>query len=194
MNNYEFYELKKDHPHWVNTAFHNSLADIANSNHQLKNNYSLKELKLDKMASFIVVVNPDEKDVICFSGLQINSWEYPIARISSRHWFSDKYTSKYLRKRINWKVCVVEQIKVAIEQGHNKMFFSTELSVLNKIFDLQCSRSTTAINTIIPNVKIVPLDNHYDTTGKPSWQRIGQVIIDNKGWDFPLTEWSNNGN
>lgn len=193
--NYEFYDLKKNnYPAWVKTAFQNSLADIANSTHQLKNNYLSKELKLNKMASFIAVVNPIEKDLICFSGLQINSWKYPISRISSRHWFSDKYASKYLRKQINWKICVVEQIKVAIEQGYDKMFFSTELSVLDKIFDKQCSRSTTSINTIIPNVKIVPLKNYYDTTGKPSWQRIGQVIIDNKSWDFPLTEGNKNGN
>ena len=194
MSDYTFYDLKKDHPAWVNTAFQKSLIDIANSNHQLKNNYSLKELKLDKMASFIVVATPDEKDIICFSGLQTHSWDYSIARISSRHWFSSKYTATYLRKRINWKVCVTEQIKVAIEQGYNKMFFSTELLTLHKVFDLQCSRSTTAINTIIPNVKIIPLADYYDTTGKPSWQRIGQLIIDNKHWDFPLTKRRNDDN
>ena len=190
----EVYDLKQDYPTWVHNALLDLLRQIRTSNHALKNNYTSHNLKLDSMLSFIVVVNPIDKDVICFSGLQIDSWKYPIARVSSRHWFADKYTSKYLRKRINWKVCVVEQIKVAIEQGYDKMFFSTELSVLNNLFDLQCARSTTAINTVIPNVKIVPLDGWYDVSDHNSWQRVGQLIINNKNWDFPLTKRNNNGN
>jgi hypothetical protein len=190
----EVYDLKQDYPTWVHNALLDLLRQIRTSNHALKNNYTSHNLKLDSMLSCIVVVNPIDKDVICFSGLQIDSWKYPIARVSSRHWFADKYSSKYLRKRINWKMCVAEQIKVATDQGYDKMFFSTELSALDRIFDLQCSRATTAVNTVIPTVKIVPLDGWYDVSDHNSWQRVGQLIINNKNWDFPLTKRNNNGN
>ena len=190
----EVYDLKQDYPTWVHNALLDLLRQIRTSNHALKNNYTSHNLKLDSMLSFIVVVNPIDKDVICFSGLQIDSWKYPIARVSSRHWFADKYSSKYLRKRINWKMCVAEQIKVATDQGYDKMFFSTELSALDRIFDLQCSHATTAVNIVIPTVKIVPLDGWYDVSDHNSWQRVGQLIINNKNWDFPLTKRNNNGN
>ena len=179
------FDLKQQHPKWVEDAFLKSLDDIQNSNHSLKKNYTGKELKLDKMASFNVVLDEKQKDVICFSGLQIDSWKYPIARVSSRHFFSDKYTSKFLRKRINWKICVVEQIKTGLSLGYDKLFFSTEL-MDDRMFKLQCSNSTKAINTILPNVEILCLPDNYDTTGRPSWQRIGQIIVDNKHWIFPL--------
>lgn len=191
MNELVCYDIKKPCPSWVLEAFEECLCYIQTSSHHLKNNYTTKELKLEKMCSFTVVVNQDHKDVVCFSGLQINSWKYNIARISSRHFFSDKYASKYLRKRINWKMCVVDQIKTGIKLGYNKMFFSTEL-MHNRMFNLQCYNSTKAINTILPNIKILPLKDYYDTTGKPSWQRIGKIVIDNIDWQFPLEKRENN--
>lgn len=187
MNEYEFYDLKKhDCPTWVEEIFYKGLEDIAQSDYQLKYNYTIKELKLDKMASFIIIVDPYKKDLICFSGLQIDSWPYEIGRISSRHYFNKKYTPKYLRKRLNWNICAVEQIKAGLEQGIDRFFFSTEL-MHERMFRLQCVNSTKAINTILPDVKLIPLDGLYDTTGKRKhWQKIGQIIISNKWWDFPL--------
>jgi len=180
------YDLKQDHPKWVNDIFLSELDLISKSDYQLKYNYTLKELKLDKMLSLNVIVDEVENDLICFSGVQINSWPYNIARLSSRHYFNKKYASTYLRKRVNWTMCVTEQIKTAIDNGIEQMFFSTEL-MSEKMFILQCKNSTKAINTILPNVKLIPLDGLYDTTGKRKhWQKIGQLVLNDNPWLFPL--------
>ena len=179
------YDLKQEHPTWVKTAFFNSLNDIANSNHALKNNYkSLRALKFNDMISFIVVIDPVDKDIICFGGVQafINN----TARINSRHYFSDKYTKKYYLKHLNWKICVPPQIQKSIHAGYTELFFSTEAELFknNRWWIRQCYNATKSIN--LPNIKIIPLDGFYDVTGHKSWQRVGQVIINNISWETKL--------
>lgn len=187
MNEYEFYDLKTDnYPSWAEEAFYKGLKEISQSDYQLKYNYTVKELNLNKMASFTVIVDPVKKELICFSGLQINTWPHKIARVSSRHYMSKKYARHYLRKRLNWKICVIEQIKVAYGIGIDQLFFSTEL-MNEEIFKLQCKNSTLALNTVFPELRIIPLDGLYDTTNKGiHWQKIGQLIINDNIWDFPL--------
>jgi len=185
MEKLEVYDLKNPNcPTWVKNKFYGELEKIKQSNYSLKNNY-IKYLKLDKMLSFNIIVNDKDRDIICFSGLQINSWPYDIARVSARHYMNKNYATRFLRKRLNWKICVIEQIKKAKEHGIDKIFFSTEL-MNEKIFKLQCKNSTLAINTIFPEVKIIPLNGLYDTTNNKDWQKIGQLIINDNIWDFPL--------
>jgi hypothetical protein len=105
------------------------LDKIKNSADILKNNY----LTLDPtgFASFPVYINEDE--IICFSGLQINSdkWDQ-CARINARMWIDPHYRHNYLTKMtnpnrfLNTRYLLPIQIKRAQELNIDTVFISRE--------------------------------------------------------------------
>ena len=58
------------------------------------------------------------------------------------------------------------------------------------IFKKTCRTATTALRKRINNIVVRPLEGYYNTVpnGIKSWQRIGQIIINNKEWNIGLEE------
>jgi len=111
--------IEKSPPQWL-------LDNIANSNDKLKDNYTLKRLKLDKMLCFCLLLDND--NIVGFSGLQ--KWEGNKARVNSRCYITPEYRQYAVRRervRYPWKYLAPYQIKVAQDLGYSKLFWSTEL-------------------------------------------------------------------
>tara|TARA_B100000780_G_C21069119_1_gene430103 strand:+ start:424 stop:912 length:489 start_codon:yes stop_codon:yes gene_type:complete len=114
-----FRVIEEKPPQWL-------LDDIQKGNDKLKNNYTLKNLRLQDMLTFNLVMYED--DIVAFSGLQ--NWYDGTARVNSRYYVTPKYRQYSLReKRVRylWKYLMPYQIKVAEEIGFKKLFWSTEL-------------------------------------------------------------------
>ena len=183
----KLFDLMKEVPTWVHDKFYETLDDLAQSDKLLAKNYTRDRIKLHKMLTFDVLTDMDKRDIICFGGLQINSWpDFNMGRVSSRHYFSPRY--KYIhRHHYNWEYCVVNQIQAGLAEGIDRFFFSTEHEAFHKVFDRACVNATRALNKKIPNVVVKPCEGYYNVTPlSESWQRVGQIIIDNKEWDIEL--------
>lgn len=163
----QVYDIKGKCPQIIKDVFYDELEHIANSDLQLKENYSIAKLKLDSMISFDVLID-NEMDLVCFGGLQKINDE--IARVSSRHYVSQKYikTWKQDRFRPNWQYLVPKQIKHAYELGYKGLFWSAHIYKKKSLFDLTCKNAEE-----FTNIKFTPLPGLYNIYGVG--QRVCQI-------------------
>jgi hypothetical protein len=163
----QVYDIKGECPQIIKDIFYDELEYIANSNLQLKENYSITRLKLDSMISFDVLID-NEMDLVCFGGLQKINDE--IARVSSRHYVSQKYikTWKQDRFRPNWQYLVPKQIKRAYELGYKGLFWSAHIYKKKFLFDLTCRNAEK-----YTDVMFTPLPGLYNVFNTA--QRVCQI-------------------
>lgn len=163
----QVYDIKEKCPQIIKDIFYDEIEYIANSNLLLKENYSVEKLKLDSMISFDVLID-DELDLVCFGGLQkIND---KIARVSSRHYVSQKYvkTWKQDRFRPNWEYLVPKQIQHAYDLGYKGLFWSAHIYKKKSLFDLTCKNAEE-----FTDIKFTPLSGLYNIYGVG--QRVCQI-------------------
>lgn len=142
-------------PQWL-------LDNIAKSDDKLKANYTLKQLKLDQMLCFCLLL--DDNKIVAFSGLQ--RWKDKTARVNSRCYITPEYRQYSIRGqrvRYPWKYLAPYQIKVAEQIGYKKLFWSTELYRRpGKTMDLTIKYASE----YIPNGWIYSrLEGHHNVNG-----------------------------
>jgi len=81
---------------------------------ELKDNYTIKNLRLDEMICFPVLFKND--DIVCFSGMQKISDQ--IYRVATRYYIRKKYREHFVRSHskrqtYHWKYLVPYQLEMA---------------------------------------------------------------------------------
>ena len=164
--------LAKDCPHKVKEIFYEELLEISTleRNLSLEKNYTLKNLKLDLMITFDVLL--DKENLVCFGGLQKITDE--IARVSSRHYVSPKYVKGFNRGknrfRPNWQYIVPKQIKTAEDLNYKGLFWSAHIYKSEYLFNLTCKNAM-----LYSDYEFVPFDGEYSIYNTP--QRVCQIIL-----------------
>jgi len=165
--------LSKDCPYKVKEIFYEELLEISTSERRLslEKNYTLKNLKLDLMITFDVLL--DKENLVCFGGLQKITDE--IARVSSRHYVSPKYVKGFNRGknrfRPNWQYIVPKQIKTAEDLNYKGLFWSAHIYKSEYLFNLTCKNAKPYISPY----EWVPLDGEYSIYNTS--QRVCQIIL-----------------
>jgi len=179
---FKLYDLKDSCPSFVWDILEEELEAIAKSKMALKYNYTMERLRLDQMLTYDVLINMENLEIVCMSGLQRITDD--IGRVSSRYYVPPKYSDRWHRKkrfRPNWDYLIPNQIRVAREHGLSGLFWSME-NISRDIFFQQISEYS--LPYLKPhNCSSKTLDGYYNINDTK--QRVCQVILNEKS-DYAL--------
>jgi hypothetical protein len=173
---FKHYDIKTKTPSLIMNILNHELENISKSSHTLKNNYTIDNLKLDRMLTFDILVDMQKLKIICMSGLQ--RFADNLARVSSRYYFSPEYSEKWIRGnkrfRPNWEYLVPHQITVARENNITGLFWSIENCKSDKSFKLIADNSIPFLKKV--NCSSKPLDGKYMLY--ETKQKVCQIVLD----------------